>query len=189
MSRQNKQEIRKLRKKLRQIELLERQALDRELNDEESLKVDKIKIRTIFIAREVRMSDNKWNRCRPYPFSTHRCRSGQPRSLSVTTRHVSTKTAHFEQFCWYNNCRLINTLELSVLNIYGKYKTPLLRHIWVYIHIEIENIQWITFSAYALLWEGPCLRFSDRIYNRLQNTGKSKLLDDMRIVLIQFIHY
>ena len=33
------------------------------------------------------------------PFSTHRCRSGQPRSLSVTTRHVSTKTAHFEQFC------------------------------------------------------------------------------------------
>ena len=32
-------------------------------------------------------------------FSTHRCRSGQPRSLSVTTRHVSTKTAHFEQFC------------------------------------------------------------------------------------------
>ena len=39
MSRQNKQEIRKLRKKLRQIELLERQALDRELNDEESLKV------------------------------------------------------------------------------------------------------------------------------------------------------
>ena len=32
-------------------------------------------------------------------FSTHRCRSGQPRSLSVTTRHVSTKTVHFEQFC------------------------------------------------------------------------------------------
>ena len=30
------------------------------------------------------------------PFSTHRCRSGQPRSLSVTTRHVWTKTAHFE---------------------------------------------------------------------------------------------
>ena len=34
-----------------------------------------------------------------WSFSTHRCRSGQPRSLSVTTRHVSTKTAHFEQFC------------------------------------------------------------------------------------------
>ena len=79
--------------------------------------------------------------------------------------------------------------RLSVLNIYGKYKTPLLRHIWVYIHIEIENIQWITFSAYALLWEYPCLRFSDRIYNRLQNTGKYKLLNDMRIVLVQFIHY
>ena len=47
----------------------------------------------------------------PLAFSTHRCRSGQPRSLSVTTRHVSTKTAHFEQFCWYNNCMLINTLE------------------------------------------------------------------------------
>ena len=37
--------------------------------------------------------------CALQPFSTHRCRSGQPRSLSVTTRHVSTKTAHFEQFC------------------------------------------------------------------------------------------
>ena len=34
-----------------------------------------------------------------HAFSTHRCRSGQPRSLSVTTRHVWTKTAHFEQFC------------------------------------------------------------------------------------------
>ena len=34
-----------------------------------------------------------------HTFSTHRCRSGQPRSLSVTTRHVLTKTAHFEQFC------------------------------------------------------------------------------------------
>ena len=32
-------------------------------------------------------------------------------SLFVTTRHVWTKTAHFEQFCWYNNCRLINTLK------------------------------------------------------------------------------
>ena len=40
--------------------------------------------------------------CKKYcteSFSTHRCRSGQARSLSVTTRHVWTKTAHFEQFC------------------------------------------------------------------------------------------
>ena len=60
------------------------------------------------------MANLPWSWLRPIifnSFSTHRCRSGQPRSLSVTTRHVSIKTAHFEQFCWYNNCRLINTLK------------------------------------------------------------------------------
>ena len=34
-----------------------------------------------------------------YQSLQHSPHTGQPRSLSVTTRHVSTKTAHFEQFC------------------------------------------------------------------------------------------
>ena len=38
-------------------------------------------------------------------------------ALSVTARHVSTETARFEQFCWYNNCRLINTLSSDALNL------------------------------------------------------------------------
>ena len=63
-------------------------------------------------------------------------------------------------------------IRLSVLNIYGKYKTPLLRHIWVSIDREIENNQGITFSAYALLWDGSCLCF---FWQNLQSASKQTL--------------
>ena len=47
---------------------------------------------------------------------------------------------------------LENVLSVDMKNSWNRPKSPrftvdLLRHIWVSIHIDIENIQWITFSA------------------------------------------
>ena len=56
------------------------------------------------------------------------------------------------------------------------------------IQREIEKNQGITFSTYALLCEVFVIVFADRIYNLAQNTGKWNLLNDILILMPQFIH-
>ena len=83
---------------------------------------------------------------------------------------------------------------VCVLNVYGKYKTPLVSHWWVsFSHKNIKNIKGLLFLRTSYCTQFLLLFFTGIIYNRVQNTGEWKLpwllkVTDMPIMMVQFIH-